>query len=109
MLMTVTNTSSTLSLNALDVLSGGVGVSALSATGGQRLRILPYPFGHAVIAPSGTLQLAIHPRDWRKQNGAVTLSPAEEWNQLVQSGMCTLSFAAETGRRDVEELFTTAV
>jgi hypothetical protein len=116
MLMTVTNPSAVLTLNDFDVYQGYTGGPTVNAIGGSRKYPLPYPFSHVILTPSGgslpSKQLAVHPRDWTK-GGPVpfwtTLEPAEEWNQVVQSGLVTVTFAAETGRRDVEELFTAAV
>ena len=110
MIVTVTNTSSSLTLNALDTLTGGSGPSGLNAVGGARKYPLPYPFDWTTIAPSGTSAYAMHPRDWRyKRSVAESQSAGEQWQQLVQAGTVTMSFASETGRRDAEELFTTAV
>jgi len=112
MLITVTNTSG-VTLNDLDSITGGVGPSAVLATGGQRKLPLPYPFGHiGALAASATKQLPVHPRDLRKGgpvNASATLSPAEEWNQMVQAGQVTLTLGAESTVNDYEELFLHAV
>ena len=116
MLMTVTNTSATLTLNDFDTYNGfpppftGPGVNAV---GGARKYPLPYPFGHIVLAPlAASPSLPVHPADFRK-GGAVlpwqTMSPSDEWNQVIQSGLVTVVFAAEVGRRDTEELFLASV
>lgn len=113
MLTTVTNTSGA-AINGLDSFTtdlGQGGPAVLTAVGGARSKPLPYPFGHiGSLANSATKQLPMHPRDWRYK--AVPYQPheaGEEWQQLVQRGIVTLAFAAQTGRRDAEELFTTAV
>ncbi len=118
MLITVTNVSNTVGLpsrtiNALDTYTTlGSGVSVLTATGGQRKDILPYPFAHiGSLAAAATKQLPMHPRDWRHRDVFVG-SPqdaGEEWQALVNAGTVSLTVAAQTGRRDSEELFLTAV
>lgn len=110
MLVTVTNTSG-VTLNALASETHGSGPSGVVATGGAKVKPLPYPFGHiGSLAAAGTKQLPMHPSDWRyKSVPWVSHEPAQEWNDLVQKGWVTLAYAAETGRRDAEELFTAAV
>ena len=112
MLMTVTNVSSTFSLNDFDVYQGYAGGPTVNAVGGARKYPLPFPFSHVVIAASGNKQLPVHPQDFRT-GGSVplwaTLTPNQEWNQMIQAGLVTVAIAAETGRRDLEELFITAV
>jgi hypothetical protein len=106
----VTNTSSTTALNTLDTYSGGSGPSALYAVGGNTVNRLPYPFNWATIAASGSLQMPMHPRDWRYKRTPFSPQEAgEAWQQGVLAGKFTMSFASETGRRDEEELFVTAV
>jgi hypothetical protein len=110
--MEVTNPSATRTLNDFDVYQGYTGGPPVNAVGGSRKYPLPYPFGHVVMAPLDVVELPVHPRDFAK-GGAVplwaTMSPADEWNQVVQQGLVTIAFAAEVGRRDVEELFTASV
>lgn len=110
MLVTVTNTSGR-TINKLDTLTGGVGVSALLAVGGAKKDPLPYPFGHiGELLAAGTKQLPMHPADWRyKSVPWLPMEPATEWNQLIQGGIVTLATAAEAARRDAEELFMNAV
>ena len=105
MLVTVTNTSASLALNRLAVAEDGI------ATGGQRLDVLPYPFGHVIIAASGNLQLPVQPIDFHDAQTQMRRgSPTRErWNRLAQSGRATVAIAAQTGRRDVQELYITAV
>src|SRR5690348_14251431 len=104
--MTVTNASASITLNDFDVYQGYTGGPTVNAVGGARKYPLPYPFKHIVLAPSASKQLPVHPADFRK-NGPVmfweTFSPADEWNNAVQSGLVTVTFASETGRRDTEE------
>jgi hypothetical protein len=118
MLTTVTNTTNTVGLpsrtiNAPDQYTTlGSTITAILATGGTRKDALPYPFAHiGSLAAAATKQLPMHPRDWRHRDVAVG-SPqeaGEEWNQLIQAGTVSLAFAAQTGRRDAEELFLAAV
>jgi len=77
---------------------------------------LPYPFdlagALAINGASGdSIQLPMHPRDMRYSRSQMArgLPVSEEWNQLVQAGVVTFAIAAQTNRRDVEELYTTAV
>ncbi len=98
MQMTVTNTSSTITLNDLDTLTGGVGPSALLAVGGQRINQLPYPFNDMTIAPSGSLAKSVHINDFlAKRVPWDSFTPGEGWNAVIQSGMVTVSLGAETG------------
>lgn len=113
MLTTITNLTSG-PINGLDSFTtdiGQGGPATLTARGGARSKPLPYPFGHiGELAASGTKQLPMHPRDWRFK--AVPYEPFEagqEWQDLVQRGVVSMAFAAETARRDQEELFTYAV
>lgn len=118
MLTTCSNVTNTVGLpsrtiNVLDTYATlGSGVSVLTATGGQRKDGLPYPFAHiGTLAAAATKQLPMHPRDWRHRDVAVG-SPqdaGEEWQVLVNAGTVSLTFAAQTGRRDSEELYVTAV
>ena len=105
--LTVTNQQTT-SMNKLDELTGGVGVSALLAVGGTRKDPLPHPFQLIELEENGAANSAdestqtVHPRDMRhKQVPWLTHEPGEEWNMLVQAGKVTLSTAAVDG--DVEE------
>jgi hypothetical protein len=63
------------------------------------------------LAAAATKQLPMHPRDWRHRDVFVgsPFEAGEEWQQLVQAGTVTMAFAAQTARRDAEELFVTAV
>jgi hypothetical protein len=72
---------------------------------------LPYPFTkNGTIAASGTKILPVHPRDWRyKCSPAIPTTSGEDWNNLVQRGVVSISSAAETTRRDQEELFLNLV
>lgn len=104
MIMTVTNTSATVTLNALGSISVGSGTSATYATGGARVNQLPFPFSHTTIAPSAAVALGVRPRDMARQKVADSLSPATQWNQLVQAGTVTVAMAKEATSTDVEEL-----
>lgn len=111
MIVTITNVSSpAVTLNALDVNDGGSG-----AVGGSVKNPLPYPFPGPIgtqtpssqsLAPSGTFSFPMHPRDWRyKRVPWLTFEASDQWNSVVQAGLVTMGVAAETGRRDQEELF----
>lgn len=118
MLVTIQNVTNTVgvpsrTINAPDTYTTlGSGVAALTATGGQRKDPLPYPFAMiGSLAAAATKQLPMHPRDWRHRDVFVgsPFEAGEEWQQLVQAGTVTMAFAAQTARRDAEELFVTAV
>lgn len=113
MLVTVENTAGR-SINVPAVGEDGValpgGNHPEEAT--HRTDPLPYPFSHiGELADAATLELPMHPRDWRysRSQMARALSVSEEWNQLTQAGICTLTVAAQTDRRDEEELYVNAV
>lgn len=113
MLTTVTNLTAA-AINGADSFTtdiGQGGPAVLTATGGARKTPLPYPFAHiGSLAASGTKQLPMSPSDWRfKPVPYMPHEPRDEWQQLVQRGIVSLGFASQTGRRDVEELFTTSV
>lgn len=112
--MTVTNLSTSLTLNDFDTYVGYPGITLpIAAVGGSRVRPVPYPFSHLVFSKSPVagyqVQLPVHPADFSKQVPWGTFAPSTEWNQVVQSGAVSVSFANETTRRDTEELFTAAV
>lgn len=119
MLVTCTNTTNTVGLpsrtiNTLDTYTTlGEGPVKLTATGGAKKDALPFPFAHiGDLAAAATKQLPMQPRDWRHKDVGNSGSPhdaSEEWMALIQRGVVSLAFAAETGRRDAEELYTTAV
>jgi hypothetical protein len=117
MLATVTNTTNTVGLpsrtiNDLDHYTTlGSGPSVTDAVGGARKDALPYPFGHiGALAAAASKQLPMHPRDWRHKSVPwMTHEAGEEWQTMVQRGVVSLAFAAQTGRRDQEELFLAAV
>jgi hypothetical protein len=115
MLMTVANLTAK-RLNVLDEITGGEGPAKITATGGARVRPLPYPFNHIILEVAGDAgnldekQLPVRPRDWNyRQPSGLPHLPSEEWNALVQAGTVSITFAAETGRRDQEELFLAAL
>lgn len=116
MLVTVTNlTANTLNALASTTFTISGSTASLNAVSdGARDRPLPFPFGHVVLGPNGggsdAKQLGVRPRDFR--NNLVLWrphTPGEEWNVLVQNGTVSFVTAAETGRRDQEELFINAV
>jgi hypothetical protein len=111
MLVTVTNASPN-QINYLDYYvgaPGGVGVT--NATGGNVVSPLPYPFDW--IGPLNSLatyQLPMHNRDWHyKRSPCDPQDAGQQWQQLIQAGIVTLAFAAETGNTDTEELFIHAL
>jgi hypothetical protein len=113
MLVTVTNVSGR-TINAPALGEDGValpgGNHPEEAT--HRTDPLPYPFSHVgSLANSGTVQRAMHPADWRYNRSQMVrgTSTRTAWQQLVQAATVTLTVAAQTGRRDAEELFMTAV
>ena len=110
MIVTITNTSGA-TINDLQTLTGGVGVSALNAVGGQRNNPLPYPFGHiGALANAATSVLPMHPADWRRKRvPSMAMQPSTQWNQMVQANTVTIAVAAEPGRTDSEELYMNAV
>ena len=104
MIVTVTNTSGA-TLNALAVHDGGSG-----ATGGARKDPLPYPFGHiGSLADGASKSLPMHTADWLRPVHQSTLSPREEWNQLVQAGKVTLAVAAQADAQDAQDAFVGVV
>ena len=96
------------------------------ATGGSRVDALPYPFGHVGLtqyndfigfgtnnnglAAGASIQLPMHPRDWRyKAVPWETFEASSVWQYLVQRGTISVSVASETNNRDEEEIFMAAV
>jgi hypothetical protein len=105
--VTVTNSSATspggsVTLNALRVYNG--------ATGGTVQVALPYPFnadaGSAVpvipaiygpVAPGASLTLGMHEDDFHyKRVPWETTFPRTDWNFLIDAGIVTMAFAAQT-------------
>lgn len=118
MLVTIQNITATtfgtgFTINVLDALTGGSGPSGLNATGGAKLYPLPYPFGHiGSLASTATKQLVMHARDLSKGgcvSYAESMSPGEQFNQMIQQGLISFAIAAETTNRDPEEEFIAAV
>jgi len=114
MLCTVTNLSSTLTLNDFDTTSNGsvatTGVATLVATGGQRKYPLPYPFNDIILAPSGTKQLPMNQQDWRwKPIVGQGFEPVQEWAALISEGLVSMAFAAQTGVVDPEDKSTSTI
>lgn len=110
MLVTVKNVSGA-TINDLDAITGGVGVSAVNAVGGSRKVPLPFPFGHiGALANNASKQLPMHPHDWQyKFIPWVPMTPREEWNDLIQRKIVTFTIANQPGRKDVQELFMNMV
>ena len=96
MLMTVLNSSGR-TINTLDTLTGGSGISALLAVGGAKKDALPYPFAHiGPLANATDYQLPMHSSDWGfKPVPWLTETPAQQWNYMVQAGVVSLTFALE--------------
>lgn len=112
MIATITNTSAVNTLNALDTLTiGPFGPAQINAVGGVRRFPLPHPFHlNGSIAPSGTKLLSIHPQDFRYvPTMGSNPEPRDSINLLLQAGTITISLAAETPRRDEEEIFANLV
>lgn len=108
-------------LGGLDVFTFGSGTSTITATGGQKLRELPYPFGHIELTENGgsadTASLVVRFRDlaYREPMG-LPHKPAELWAGLVQAGTIAITMTAEAlpaappgGLVDPEERFLKAV
>ncbi len=109
MLVEVTNNDTEITLNAVDTYTAGTvattGVATLTATGGNRTNPLPYPFSHAVILPTESLELPMNVRDWRYiPITGLGQEPGEKWNALVQSGLVSLSFSSQSDTVDPESL-----
>lgn len=111
MIATVTNLSASVSLGSLDSYTAGTqattGPATLTATGGSRVRPLPYPFDQIELAASGSKALGMNQRDFRfKHVLGTSMEPGEEWSQLVQAGTLSITFAAQTGVVDPEDRAT---
>ena len=107
MIATLENTSGR-TINDYDVINNNYtdGPADLYAEGGNRTDPVPYPFSHIdPLADTDTIDLPMHPADFRRQHVMQSaLEPAAEWQQLIQSGVATLAFAAEVGVVDAEEI-----
>lgn len=110
MLMSVQNNSSTLTLNAIETVIAGSGPSGLVLSGGNRTNPLPYPFNLVTIAPSATKILPAHHRDmeYRKPSFDPQQS-SEQWNQMIQAGTVTVTYAAESTNRDTDDIMIDAI
>jgi len=82
----------------------------------HRVYPLPYPADMVgVLTENGgardAVDIAMHHRDWRYSRSQMArgLPVSEEWQQLVQAGVVTLAYAAQTDLRDEEDLFEDAV
>lgn len=108
MIATVTNLT-THQINYLDTYTLGYGLAGGSPRGGARKYPLPHPFGHLVLNANGLAgdhaDMPFYAQDleYRPYTGAV--SPRDELNKLIQNGTISLSFAASTPRRSVDEVF----
>jgi hypothetical protein len=107
MLIQVTNLKS-YAINAPDVYAGAVGGNVVNG--------LPHPFGWigpmAKNGDSGYQKtLAMLPSDLGKReavNGSAQTA-GEKWQQLVQAGVVSLTYTAQTDTTSVEEKFVHAV
>lgn len=95
-------------LNRLEV--GGNGVSP-DAVGGNVLDPLPYPFNaNGPLAASAYRELGVHARDFSvRPQAQQPMMPADEWNQMVQAGLVSLSFTADARSFDPEDLLGAAL
>jgi hypothetical protein len=112
MIGTLTNLSAVNTLNALDTQTVGVfGPAQSNAVGGGVKYPLPHPFSrNGSVAPSGTKVLSVHPQDFRWQpTMGSNPEPRDALNGLIQAGVISLSFAAETPIRETEEKFASVV
>ena len=111
MIATLTNTSGRI-LNGLETYTFGVaGPAQLIVTGGNIKDPLPHPWNrNGSVAIGGTKVLSVHPQDhrWNPVAGHGR-EPRDEVNLLIQKGDITVSYAAETPRRETEEVFANAV
>lgn len=115
MLATVTNTSG---FNINYPEQGGYGRSP-DAVGGSFAYALPYPFNGydyqggsslGALAPGNHFTLGMHPEDWyHKDVPWQPQEPRTQWQQLVNAGIVSMSFATQTGVTDLVELFDIAV
>lgn len=111
MIATLTNLSTSKTLNALDQQIVGFGAAQTIATGGAYKYPLPHPFNrNGSIAPSGTKLLSIHPQDfrWMPVIGS-NPEPRDALNVMLQAGDISIGLADETPRTDIEEVFAHAV
>lgn len=111
MIVTVTNTCHIagvgVTLNETETYTSGSGPAGIIATGGNRVRPLPYPFGHiGTLAHGGTSVLSVHLSDFRyKSVPWLPKEPGQEWTELVTKGWVTFSAAAEATSMDQEDIF----
>jgi len=117
MIVTVTN------LLAVPINAPAVGEDGVALPGGNhpseathRTHPLPYPADLVgeLTASGGArddVDIAMHHRDWRYSRSQMArgLPVSEKWNQIVQSGVVTMAYAAQTYLRDEEDLFEDAV
>jgi len=117
MIVTVTNQL------AVPINDPAVGEDGVAVGGGNhpsetthRTYPLPYPADLVgVLTESGgardAVDIAMHHRDWRYSRSQMArgLPVSEKWNQMVQAGVVTMAYAAQTDLRDEEDLFEDAV
>jgi len=108
---------------AVSINDPAVGEDGVALPGGNhpeeathRTYPLPYPFDLVgVLTENGgsrdSVQLPMHHRDWRYSRSQMArgMPVSEKWNQLVQAGVVTMAYAAQTTLRDEEDLFEDAV
>lgn len=104
MIATITNVSATLTLNKLDIQTGGSGYAALSTSGGNRLNKLPYPFTGFEVAPAGTLIRPMQIGDFRNRLGEGGHETREQLVDLIQRKLITFAVATQATVIDPEAL-----
>lgn len=106
-LLEVTNESARV-LNRLE--EGGNGVSP-DAVGGNVLDPLPFPFNaNGSLAVGASRELPVHGRDFNvRQQMQQPMLPADEWNQMVQAGLVSLSFTYDARSLDPEDMLAHAL
>lgn len=111
MQLTVTNAHTTLILNDPDVMDtqpagATLGTARVIARGGNRKNALPFPFTWVPpVNPAGTAIFPVHTQDFLRSQApmADSMTPGQEWNQLVSQGLVTLAFAASATHRDTTD------
>jgi len=105
---TVTNSSSTLTLNTpvtYDTRVDSLLTAGIVAVGGAVRRGLPHPFDRVgEIAASAAITRSMNPEDWHHYIFGTSHTAINIWRQLVQASKLTLGFAVDAVRNDPEEL-----
>ena len=113
MIATVTNPiANNQEVNALEVIDTGasLGTARIYATGGNRIRSLPFPFKHVVLAAGASSVLPMRPSDFRhKEPYTLDKDASSLWQSIVQHGVVTFSQAAQATVNGVEEQFIGAI